>query len=542
MSIRAKVFTIIFVLFASLGVADFFVQRFVVYPSFLELENHEAGQNLQRIFHAIDRESYYLERISRDWATWDDTYDFMTTRSEVYKKSNLNDGAMDSIAVNLMIFSTPDGTIVWGNARDTLQKTGLDFELLHSRSIGSNHPLLSLSPEEKGLRGVINTEHGPLLFATRRILRSDGSGPSNGFLIVGRFVNPAMVEILSAQTRIPFEIVYPYVDERMACGPSGVTTARIDNLDYFTKKDGKFVRVCSAYNDPAGRPVFGIQYFFPREITQKGIASIRYAMVLVISSGLIVLVMLNVLLQAVILRPLQKLTNHASRLRQEEDYAQRLDLRRDDEVGVLADSFDNMVQTIRERTEDLKRANEQLTLLSMRDGLTGIPNRRMFDDSLKQEWRRAMRDKTSISIILGDVDFFKNYNDAHGHLQGDQCLIAVAAVLQQQMNRPADLVARFGGEEFTIILADTGVDGARHVAQSLRQAVMDLHLEHGHSDAAPCVTMSFGVASMVPQPEDGDEGMAELLRRADHAMYQSKRLGRNRVVAWSDEQPESSAL
>jgi len=541
MSIRAKVFTIIFVLFASLGVADFFVQRFVVYPSFLELEEHEAGQNLQRIFHAIDRENYHLERICRDWATWDDTYDFITTRSEIYKTSNLYDEALDSISVNVMIYCAEDGTIVWSNARDTVQKNALPLELLKEGRIAPGHPLLTMTAEEDGVNGVINTERDPLLFATRRILRSDGSGPSNGFLIVGRFVNPAMVEILSAQTRIPFEIVYPYVEERMACGTSGVTTAHIDNLDYFTKKDGKFVRVCSAYNDPTGRPIFGIQYLFPRDITQKGIASIRYAMVLVISSGLIVLVMLNVLLQAVILRPLQKLTSHASRLRQEEDYAQRLDLRRSDEVGVLADSFDNMVQTIRERTEDLKRANEQLTLLSMRDGLTGIPNRRMFDDSLKQEWRRAMRDKTPVSIIMGDVDFFKNYNDAHGHLQGDQCLIAVAAVLQQQMNRPADLVARFGGEEFAIILADTGADGAGHVAQSLRHAVMDLHLEHGHSDAAPCVTMSFGVASMVPQPEDGDEGMAELLRRADRAMYQSKRLGRNRVVAWSDEQPESPA-
>jgi len=97
MSIRTKVFTIIFVLFASLGVADFFVQRFVIYPSFLELEHQEAGQNLQRIFHAIERETYHLESICRDWATWDDTYDFMTTRSETYKTSNLYDEALDSI-------------------------------------------------------------------------------------------------------------------------------------------------------------------------------------------------------------------------------------------------------------------------------------------------------------------------------------------------------------------------------------------------------------------------------------------------------------
>lgn len=539
MSIRAKVFTIILVLFASLGVADFFVQRFVVYPSFLELENHEAGQNLQRIFHAIDRENYHLERICRDWATWDDTHDFMTTGSQVYKTSNLYDEALDSIAVNVMLFLAQDGRIVWSNARDTEQKADMQLELAQAKSIPLDHPLIRLASGEKGAVGIISTEHGPMLFATRRILRSDGSGPANGFLIVGRFVNPAMVETLSEQTRIPFEVVYPYVEERMACGTSGLTPASMGGLDYFTRKDGKYVRVCSAYNDSEGRPIFGIQYLFPREITQKGIASIRYAMVLVISSGLIVLIMLNVLLQAVALKPLQKLTNHAVRLRREEDYAQPLDLRRDDEVGMLAESFDSMVQTIRERTEELKRANEQLTHLSMRDGLTGIPNRRMFDDSLKQEWRRATRDKTPISIILGDVDFFKNYNDAHGHLQGDQCLIAVAAALQQQMQRPADLVARFGGEEFAVILADTDADGAEHVAKSLLQAVVDLHLEHGDSDAASCVTMSFGVASMVPEPQDGDEGMAELLRRADRAMYRSKRLGRNRVVAWSDESRES---
>jgi len=540
MSVRAKVFTIILVLFASLGLADFFVQRFVIYPSFLELEHHEAGQNLQRVFQAIDRESYHLERICRDWATWDDSYDFMATRSEAYAKSNLNDQALDSLAINVMIFFAPDGSIVWGNARDPLQATGISLELLQSGSVDPNHPLISLPEAEKGTRGVINTEHGPLLFATRHILRSDESGPPAGFLVTGRLMDTAMVQGLAEQTRIPFEIIYPYAESQMLCGKSGGKSATSDSPQYFTLDDGDYVTVCSAYLDPSGSPIFGIQYLFPREITQKGIASIRYAMILVVSSGLIVLVILNVLLQAIILRPLQKLTEHAARLQQEEDYSLRLDLRRNDEVGVLAGSFDKMVQTVRERTEELKRANEQLTLLSLRDGLTGIPNRRMFDASLKQEWRRAMRDRTPISLILGDVDFFKNYNDAHGHLQGDQCLIAVAAVLQGQIQRPADLAARFGGEEFAIILADTDAEGAAHVAQSLRQAVLDLRLEHGQSRVAPFVTMSFGVVCAIPLPEDGDQGMADLLHKADQALYQAKRSGRNRVEVWSDDQPTPS--
>lgn len=541
MSVRAKVFTIILVLFASLGVADFFVQRLVVYPSFLELEHHEAGQNLQRIFQAMDREGYHLERIARDWATWDDTHDFMTTRSETYRKSNLYGEALDSIAVNVMIFCRPDGTIVWGEARDTALETGMSLELLESGSLGADHPVLGLAPDEQGMRGAVNTERGPLLFATRHILRSDGSGPPNGFLVVGRLVDPLMIKTLAEQTRIDFEIIYPYAERQMACSGAGARAAAIDGLRYVALNEGDFVKVCGTYHDPSGAPVFGIQYLFPREITRKGLASIRYAMVLVVSSGLIVLVILNVLLQAVVLRPLRKLTDHAVRLQRDEDYALRLDLRRDDEVGVLAGSFDSMVQTIRERTEELKRANEQLRQLSLRDGLTGIPNRRMFDDTLKQEWRRAMRDGTPVSLILGDVDFFKDYNDAHGHLQGDQCLVAVAAVLQQQMQRPADLVARFGGEEFAVILAHTDASGAEHVAQSLRRAILDLRLEHGRSDAGPFVTMSFGVASMTPQTEDGDEGMDTLLRGADRALYQAKRSGRDRVTVWSGEQPDPSA-
>ncbi|SFL44347.1 diguanylate cyclase (GGDEF) domain-containing protein [Desulfomicrobium norvegicum] len=540
MSVRAKVFTIILVLFASLGVADFFVQRFVVYPSFLELEHQQAGQNLQRIFHAIDRENYHLERICRDWATWDDTYDFMNTRSETYKTSNLYDEALDSISVNVMIYCAQDGTIVWSNARDTIQKSAISLDLLTQGRIAPDHPLLKIpgaKEGQKGITGVVNTERGPLLFATRQILRSDGSGPGNGFLVIGRILNQDMVKTLGEQTRIAFEIVYPYAKEQTLCGKKEVTYASIDNLDYFTLDEGEFVKVCGAYLDPTGLPIFGIHYLFPRDITQKGISSIRYAMVLVVSSGLLVLVLLNVLLQAVVLRPLQRLTRHAARLQQEGDYSLRIDLQRNDEVGILAKSFDNMVQTIRERTEDLKRANEQLKQLSLLDGLTGVANRRMFDNCLKQEWRRAMRDQTPIGIILADVDFFKDYNDKHGHLQGDQCLIAVAAVMQRMMQRPADLVTRFGGEEFAVILADTDAEGVTHVAEAMRQAVLDLHLEHGASQVGPFVTVSFGVASMTPRLEDGDDGMAKLLQKADNAMYQAKRSGRNRVVASSDDQP-----
>jgi diguanylate cyclase (GGDEF)-like protein len=541
MTIRNKVFLIVLVLFATLGVADFFIQRYVIYPSFLDLEHHEAGENLQRIFHAIDRESYHLEKFCRDWATWDDSYDFMTSGSEDFVSSNLNDDALDNISLNLMIFCDNNGTIIWSRGRDFVHKKTISIDLLAAGKIPTDHLLFDVQPSEeggKGKNGVFNTEKGPLLFATREILRSDGTGPGKGFLILGRFLDETMLKALKDQTRIPFEVVYPFRNADVLCNTSGIKPMRIDKLDYFTQHEGEYVKACAAYRDAAGEALFGVQYLFPREITRKGIASIRYASILVIASGAIVLVMLNVLLQAVVLRPLQNLTRHAARLQGEGDYSLRLNLERSDEVGVLANSFDTMVQTINDRTEELKRANEKLTQLSLRDAMTGIANRRMLDIYLKQEWRRAMRDQTPISFIFADVDFFKNYNDAHGHPQGDQCLIAVAAVMQGQLQRPADLAARYGGEEFAVILPDTDAAGAAHIAEMLRQAVLDLRMEHA-SATGPFVTISLGLVTMIPPIEDGDGGMPLLFQGADQALYEAKKSGRNRVVVWTQEQSDA---
>ena len=208
------------------------------------------------------------------------------------------------------------------------------------------------------------------------------------------------------------------------------------------------------------------------------------------------------------------------------------------QLRAMANSIDTMVQTISDRTEELKRANEQLTQLSLRDAMTGIANRRMLDIYLKQEWRRAMRDQTPISFILADVDFFKNYNDTHGHQQGDQCLIAVAAVMQGQIQRPADLVARYGGEEFAVILPDTEAAGAAHMAEMLRRVVLDLRMEHA-SETGPFVTISLGLVTMIPPIEDGDDGMLLLFQRADQALYEAKESGRNRLVVWMQEQADT---
>jgi diguanylate cyclase (GGDEF)-like protein/PAS domain S-box-containing protein len=180
----------------------------------------------------------------------------------------------------------------------------------------------------------------------------------------------------------------------------------------------------------------------------------------------------------------------------------------------------------------LQKANDELVRLAALDDLTQIANRRRFDDRLTQEWRRAQRDKTSLAVIICDIDFFKNYNDAYGHLRGDDTLYAVAQAVQDTLKRPMDLVARYGGEEFAVILPVTDVQGAERVALQIKAAVEELQIAHKSSRTSKYITLSFGAAAVVPS-----NGLSSkrLIEAADQALYLAKAKGRNLIEINSDQ-------
>lgn len=177
--------------------------------------------------------------------------------------------------------------------------------------------------------------------------------------------------------------------------------------------------------------------------------------------------------------------------------------------------------------DQLKKANRELHRLATIDGLTKVANRRCFDAYLQAEWRRMTRSNQSLAVILCDIDHFKPYNDTYGHQSGDICLQQVAATLQDTAKRPADLVARYGGEEFVVILPNTNLEGATYIAQTLRDRVAALKIPHYASPVRDFVTLSFGVAAMIPT---ADTSPRELVEQADCALYRAKEEGRDRVA------------
>jgi diguanylate cyclase (GGDEF)-like protein/PAS domain S-box-containing protein len=181
---------------------------------------------------------------------------------------------------------------------------------------------------------------------------------------------------------------------------------------------------------------------------------------------------------------------------------------------------------------EIRRYWDMLENLSTTDGLTGISNRRRFDEFLEREWRRSMREYSTLSLLIVDIDYFKEFNDRYGHLAGDDCLKQVAVTLGGTMRRASDLVARYGGDEFTCVLPGTGEKRAVKVAQRIADEVARLNIPHESSSVADHVTVSIGVATTVP--EKGRE-YADLMRRADRCLYAAKEEGRNGVVVLHDD-------
>lgn len=180
-------------------------------------------------------------------------------------------------------------------------------------------------------------------------------------------------------------------------------------------------------------------------------------------------------------------------------------------------------QNITER----KLAEEEIKALSMVDGLTGVANRRHFDEFLSKEWRRGMRSKTPISLVLFDIDHFKQYNDGYGHQTGDECLRTIGRLLRFFGNRPGDLCARYGGEEFAIILGNTELDPSTKIAQKLQNTIRDLKIPHEFSPIGPAITVSIGVSNAHPEPGQSEK---ILIEHADKALFAAKKNGKNRIA------------
>ncbi|GAM61099.1 hypothetical protein JCM19232_4041 [Vibrio ishigakensis] len=492
-----------------------------IYPVFTQLEQDSAIKNFERVVSRFNEDSQTLDKLNRDWASWDDTYAFVQGQNTNYEKANLGvefykNGDFDF----LMFFNTREELVWHGIYSETADNVVKNKDLADqtigqlSRKYGTD----SFMPNtlDGNFMGLLVVNERPVLFSIRPILKSNNQGPIMGYLIRGKRIDRGLITDYMKQTQVRFKLT-AVENANKEITPD----LMVEVMDAQTLEVSRYI-----YSN--GVPIILLESYYPRNISLQGKLAVQTALIASVILGVLLLVVQWYVLQVVVLAPISKLKETASSITENQNYRQRTSIETKDEIGGLSLQLNNMLDAIETREEKLQEAMRELKHLSVTDSLTKIPNRLRFDSASRTEWRRMSRDRMPLSIIMCDVDYFKQYNDYYGHIGGDDCLVTIANALAKSVARPADLVARYGGEEFVLLLPNTDIKGAEFIAEKVMNKIAELNIAHSKSDVADHVTVSMGISSVIP---NSGKSLRQLLTHADDALYEAKLTGRNRYVS-----------
>ena len=336
MNIRFKVIALIAVTFAVLGVAEILVERQVVMSSFAELERADARSTMRRVDNALD---LTLERVAlsaTDWGNWADTYRFVQDHNPDYVATNITDLALRQLNVNALLVVDPDGRFVLSRDLDLNSDRPLGLDFAARKVLPDDFPWRAALRDGRPAKGLLQTNHGILMLAGAPVLDGNGQGPARGMVILGRLLSSAAIRGIGAQTQAQLAMLAP-----------------VDHASAELTESATLTQVYRSFNDLYGRPLMRLRVDVPREVTMRGRRALLYASLCLIAAAVIVLILLVVVLSRMILSPLAVVTRHAVALGEDKDLTTRLDLKRDDEIGVLAREFDRMVARVAESRTQL---------------------------------------------------------------------------------------------------------------------------------------------------------------------------------------------
>ncbi|SFH47597.1 diguanylate cyclase domain-containing protein [Modicisalibacter xianhensis] len=490
------------------------IAKVLVIPALLAKEEEYASQELDRAERAINNELKHLSLLNNDWAVWDDSYDFMQGKSPDYLETNLAEGLVFKDAnLRLIAFFNPDGSPYWlaginpgsgeytscSSLSDACQWTRQTVQALSTRiqndTTQTRQTWLQASPERA-------------LVSLNPVLRSDGSGPIVGWMAMVRSMNESWFARLEESTGLPLKV---RAVRDLTTAWFGTTIERIDEKSMLATRG--IAALPQGYH-------LRLQATLPRQGFKASLETFRFALYWTIGLIIVVVSVVLILLERMILSPLRQFAAFTQQVQsgKAEEPPSAL-LRRRDEIGTLAREFQQLLELQRRQTSSLVE-------LSHHDPLTGLANRRLFDQTLEETLQQAHLHSQPMGLLMVDIDSFKNYNDHFGHPAGDACLKAIADAMQRHFLRPNQLVARTGGEEFSIVLPGSSEAVCARLAESLRQAIEALGLPHPASEVSPVVTVSVGVACSAPEQPRSPQ---ELVDAADAALYAAKQAGRNQV-------------
>lgn len=498
--------------------------------SYEAIERQISAEDLGRLNAALEAELQTLTDIAREFGAWDDTRAFLEGRFPDYPESAFSPVWLGQIALDSILICDLDARVIWAwHARP-------GSALTEGAVLGA----LPRGVEPVPVSAYDLSRDELVAVAAWPITSNDFLAAPVGWIVLTRAFGEAMLGRIESRTGLKAEgvIAQPPLLDGERLGEGGAAASYRDELGR------RYLSL--AITDRRGDEIGYTSWSRPRRLDPVLGRTIAGITIMTLLSSLAAALLLIWVLRGLVVRPLELIGAHLERSEREGRVGGRLGLGgaagRMDELGAAADHIDAMLEALERRRDELELANAELKRLAATDPLTGLANRRSFNEHVGKELRRLARlhrqrsQRFSSAVLLCDIDYFKAFNDLYGHLAGDACLKAIALAIAGEMHRPGDLACRYGGEEFLILLPGTDLEGALVVAERVRLAVKQLGIPHGGSAASESVSMSIGVA--VSRFADDGPPMERTISAADKALYEAKQNGRDRVAAAPEESPE----
>ncbi|MFZ5573202.1 MAG: CHASE4 domain-containing protein [Thermodesulfobacteriota bacterium] len=405
-SIKTKLPAIFLGLFILYGTADYAVQRFIVYPSFLALEHQEAVRDLNRCLQSLRREVYHLDSLCHDWSAWDDTIEFVRSMTPAYIETNLPVETFVTNKLNLICFYNEGGALVWGNMVHPDTGEQITRQDILPDQLPPDHPLVAWESirkplTEKSVIGVMMTQRGPLLVASRPIITSKNEGPVRGAVIMCRFLGRELVSALMAQAQVDFDIFPIGLEEFTGEKREVLQLMESGSRHIIRNADKDHLNIYGTFPDIDQKTALLLQATIPRKISRQGDITVRYAVSSIAAAAFFMLMIVLFLTRRILLDPIMKLIQHVQAIGTSGDLSARLNLRRMDEIGILADTFNQMLAKLQTKTMELEKVNQDL--------VEDVAKRRQAEEELgrAQALLTAAVEQTPAGIIIVDAPNLK---------------------------------------------------------------------------------------------------------------------------------------
>lgn len=514
--------------------------------SYADLENQDTEDNVQRANMAVAQQAADLNIKAVDWSSWDDSYQFMADHNKTFIKSNMLDSAIITMQLDVVMYLDVNGKIFCAKPvkrQPDIAPPSPDriLAILKIKRVLAEH-----HDDHDGFYGMIMLPECPMLVTVRPVLTSKGQGPGRGWLIFGRYFDPAALKDLAMRTRLNIRTWEPNAQDLPTDGKNAMNALKALNNQktsasiFIRPIDSQTIAGYTVLYNTEKKPALLLRITRPRNIYRQGVRSVQYLMRLILIAASVFSVVILLTLEYFAFSRLSRLTRQVQHIRGER-ILDRVHLPGRDELALLANTINRMLVTLEQSSMDLRESKEKLRIYNdnleqtvrertqkieyqaFHDALTDLPNRALFMDRLQLAHARAQRSQSLISVIFIDLDNFKMVNDTLGHEAGDHLLQSIAKRLAQCV-RAGDTVARLGGDEFTILLEEvTGVEDAIEIAERILKI---LSIPICIASKEIFTSASIGIAFQ----EEAIDAPDTLLCNADTAMYEAKSSGKSGYV------------